>query len=278
MIRMIWNDWDDFRCLSEPGWAGFLGFGVGCLGIRVEWGCGWLSPSGPAPPRALAPALSRRAGEGGGFGLGSLSFCEGRFASFRGAWAVHERPLRVAVMVFAGGVGGMAVFLGVRWWLGESFWLRASPRPHPGPLPRPAGEGVCSWRMAVLVGDWGMTASGWFCEGESFFLRRALRFLRGAWAVLERPLRGGGSGVLEGGLWDGGLFAGCGVALGESFWPRPCIPRSLRSRPFRHERGGGTSLPPRPSPQVGSFAQPVSTGVFGVRRRSIPLCPSDISP
>ena len=29
----------------------------------------------------------------------------------------------------------------------------------------------------------------WFLFGESFFLRRTLRFLRGAWAVHERPLR-----------------------------------------------------------------------------------------
>ena len=28
----------------------------------------------------------------------------------------------------------------------------------------------------------------------------------------------------------------------------------------------------------GSFAQPVSTSIVGVRRRAIPLCPSDISP
>ena len=69
---------------------GFLGFGGGCLGIRGGCGGGWGSASGPSRPLALAPVIAPRWGEGvcwwaegdSAGGLGSLSFCEGRFASF----------------------------------------------------------------------------------------------------------------------------------------------------------------------------------------------------
>ena len=46
MIAMMWNDFND---------------GLWLFGGLVS---GWGSPSGPAPPLALTPALSRPAGEG----------------------------------------------------------------------------------------------------------------------------------------------------------------------------------------------------------------------
>ena len=140
-----------------------------------------------------------------------------------------------------------------------------------------------------MVGVWGSGVV--FGFGESFFLRRALRFLRCAWAVLERPLRDGGSGVLGRGLRDGGLFSGCGGGWGSPFGPAlPGIPRSCCrtvwgfAPPYVFDEGGGgsalPSLPPHPGPlpPTGSFAQPASMGIFGLRRPSTPLCPSDISP
>ena len=90
---------------------------------------GWGIPSGPALPLALTPALSRPAGEGvllvgrwirqavwglgwrGGFGLGGLYFCEGRFASFAVLGPFSNGPYGVAVPVFLDGGCGTAVSL-----------------------------------------------------------------------------------------------------------------------------------------------------------------------
>ena len=70
-----------------------------------------------------------------------------------------------------------------------------------------------------MAGSFGL-GSRYFCEG-------ALRFLRGGWAVHERPLRGGGSGVREGPVRDGGLFAGCGVGIRSPSSPAPPLVLTL---------------------------------------------------
>ena len=121
MIFVVW---------SELGFLGFVwdfwDFVGGCLGVRVGCGGGWGVLLAP-PPRALAPALARREGEGvllvvdGGFSLvvgvwgsgvvfvlGSLSFCEGRFASFAALGPFTNGPYEMAVFlrgaVVVGGV------------------------------------------------------------------------------------------------------------------------------------------------------------------------------
>ena len=99
----------------------------------------------------------------------------------------------------------MIMMMGVCWMLGLR-WVavvlpRSSPRPHPRPLSRPAGEGGvflagrdfgwCLGGVGGLVvavcGEWG---EWWFLRGSLSFCEGALCFLRGAWAVHERPLRG----------------------------------------------------------------------------------------
>ena len=68
MIFMIWNDFDDFRCLSELGFLGFVWDSwdsvVVVWGFAVVCGGGWLSPSGPSSPGPLPP--SGRGGFAGG--------------------------------------------------------------------------------------------------------------------------------------------------------------------------------------------------------------------
>ena len=94
----------------------------------------------------------------------------------------------------------------------ESFWpLLPGPSHRPSPAERE--RGFCWWLMAVFSWWLGCGVMGWFWVGSLSFCEGALRFLRGAWAVHERPLRGGGSGVHEEGLWDGGT----GV-LGRGLW------------------------------------------------------------
>ena len=234
-------------CLNRDGRDSGMNrdFGCSCLGIRGGCGGGGGSASGPAPPRALTPALSRRAGEGvcwwaegdsaGGLGVwGSGWFCEAESVFLRGA--VVE---------------------------GESFW----PLPSPGPLP-PSGRGgfVGDW-WRFSAGGWGVGGRGGFGLGSLSFCEGALRFLRGAWAVLERPLRDGGPGVLGRGLWDGGVFAGWGVALRESFWPllpgilRCCLAfwASLARAPYVFDEGGGW------------VAEPVLPYAFGVAGPALPF-------
>ena len=122
MICMIWNDWDDFRCLSELGFWGFCFWLLGDSrrGAVVVGGV-LLAPHLPSPSPRPSPAERERGfcwwlmavlvgdqgcGRAGGFGLGSLSFCEGALRFLRGAWAVHERPLRVALTLPVGVVDG----------------------------------------------------------------------------------------------------------------------------------------------------------------------------
>ena len=270
MIFVVCLNRDGRDSWDEPGfwWWLFGRFALVCGG-------GWGSPSGPSLPLALTPALSRPSGRGGfavggwrfsagdqgcggagGFGLGSLYFCEGALRFLRGGWAVLERPLRGG-----GSWCSWAGSAGRRWFCGKvvwgfalvaSFWPLPSPGPHPGPLP-PSGRGgllVAGGGFNWWSGVCGM--AGWFLFGGSLFLRRALRFLRGGWAVLERPLRGGGHGVRGRGLWVVWWFCGKVVWMGECFWPRfPGIPRSpLASRPLASSTKGAVALPLSVAPFV----------------------------
>ena len=204
----------------------------------------------------------------------SLSFCEGRFASFAVVGPFSNGPYDAAVLVFVDGV------CGVRWWfcgkvvwgfaLVASFWPLPSPVPHPGPLP-PSGRGgllVAGGGFNWWSGVCGM--AGWFLFGGSLFLRRALRFLRGGWAVLERPLRGGGHGVRGRGLWVVWWFRGKVVWMGECFWPRfPGIPRSpLASRPLASSTKGAVALPLSVAPFVLRTFPPRAGETLGVLQRS----------
>ena len=89
-----------------------------------------------------------------------------------------------------------------RWfWDGVVVGCRAPPfcpPRSPSPWPSPAvvgcfgGEGIPLPPLPSILG-FPLSGDGvewWFLLGESLFLRRALRFLRGARAVHERPLRG----------------------------------------------------------------------------------------
>ena len=110
-------------------WCSWTGLWDG--GLFAGCGGGWESPSGPAPPRSLTPALSRRAGEvvcwmvDGGFGWGSPSgpasrasprCCLAFWASLvraglrlrrRGRWGCWPVP---TVRVWGSGFGGMREF------------------------------------------------------------------------------------------------------------------------------------------------------------------------
>ena len=146
---MIWNDWDDFLLfgLNWDFWdlCGILGIRGWLFGV-LRWGRWWrgglLAPPFPSPSPRPSPAQRERGfvvglrfwvgGRGvegrGGFCLGSLSFCEGALRFLRGAWAVHERPLRVAVSMRGAVVGG------------ESFCpLLPGPSPRPSPAQRERG-------------------------------------------------------------------------------------------------------------------------------------------
>ena len=111
-------------CLNWDFWdlCGILGIlGVVVWGFAVVCGGGWGSPSGP-PPLALAPALTRRAGEGvllvvdGGFQLvirgvgervvlvwGVFISAKVRFASFAALGPFSNGPYGMAVPVFVDG-------------------------------------------------------------------------------------------------------------------------------------------------------------------------------
>ena len=149
-----------------------------------------------------------------------------------------------------------------------AWWLVAVPRsfvrpgrPRPGPLPLLLGvlgeRGFPFLPSRPPLGSRfrGMGSSGGSGLGSLSFCEGVLRFLRGAWAVHERPLRGAF-------LFLVGVVVVWRIGLGESVWPLvPCIPRSHRfacSRPLtlkRRRRAG---------------CRPALVGG--------PLCPSDISP
>ncbi len=147
----------------------------------------------------------------------------------------------------------MIGMMGVCWILGLCWvavvWPLPAPRPHPRPLSRPAGEGDCSrWRCWLVVGGVG-GIGGW---GSASGPARPLALTPGpSPAQRERGdcsrwrcwlVFGGVGGIGGWRVWGLGRMVvfGLGWWLGECFWPLvPCIPRSLRSRPFRHERGRG---------------------------------------
>ncbi len=79
--------------------------------------CGWGREAGWTQPITKVLQRSRRAGEGDSsivgsgcelgawFWFGRLLFCEGALRFLRGAWAVHERPLRGAALLLGWGGG-----------------------------------------------------------------------------------------------------------------------------------------------------------------------------
>ena len=73
--------------------------------------------------------------------------------------------------------------------MGESFWPRSSPGPHPGPLP-PSGRGgllVVRRRFGRRFG--GLGWRGGFGLGVFLFAKVRFASFAVAWAVHERPLR-----------------------------------------------------------------------------------------
>ena len=138
---------------------------------------------------------------------------------------------------FVSGCWGLRA--GVRWWIRESVLPLPSPGPHPGPLP-PSGRG------GLLVVD------GGFCLGSLYFCEGALRFLRGGWAVHERPLRVAVVPVFVDGVCGMAVFLRGAVVVGGVLLALlPGIPRSCCrtvwgfAPPYVFDEGGGG---PAPSP------------------------------
>ena len=227
-----------FRCLSELGFLGFLkdGFSSGFLGLGVVvWGSWFLcSPL----PRRQAPGKVLRRGRG-------------------------HRPWDQCHRWTAAGVGGFGEIFGGE----ECFWPSfPGPSPRPSPAERERGfvGGPKAIRQAVWDGGVGFGLGVlYFCEGRfaggrvvlvwgSLFLRRALRFLRGAGPFTNGPYgwrfrcsrRGLRGAVVVGGVLLAPPLRNPSVSpLGKG--------RVRRwSRPFRHEGGGGLTLPPLPPPPV----------------------------
>ena len=195
------------------------------------------------------------------------------------------------------------------WWgspSGPSLPLALTP--GPSPAQRERGDVSIAWNgFGWCLGGW---REWWFLRGSLSFCEGALRFLRGAWAVHERPLRGAFSflvGVLV--VW---------VVLAPSFGPwsphprwRPlrncrvsehwkidvvvqvfvggCLPcPALLSAPvaltLALSRRAGEGIRPVASPGFamlslgGIFAQLSSEAFVALSRRCGPLCPSDVSP
>ena len=108
-------------CPSDISPLDFVLFGGG---NPVTLPCPWI------PAVAGMTRVSRGMGLSGGFGLGSLCFCEGALRFLRGAWAVHERPLRGA---FSFLVGVVVVYRA------PPFCPPRSPSPWPSPAERERG-------------------------------------------------------------------------------------------------------------------------------------------
>ena len=159
---------------------------IGMMGVCWMLGLRWVAVVWSLPsPRPHPRPLSRWAGEGPGV-----------FLAGRGFWLVFGGCGRI------GGCGenhdghdGLWLFGAlVLGWRGGCLpcpALLSAPVALALALSRRAGEGI---PLPPLPSIPGFPLSGdgvewWFWFGESFFLRRALRFLRDAWAVHERPLR-----------------------------------------------------------------------------------------